>query len=448
MADHVEPHALQPLLDLLEERFGPKDDATRTLRDYIIYDSRLSDPGSEPASMLLVTTLTECVKPALKGDMEKQAIIDRIIKAVKQGQAETNITTILDELEGVAQSFKKSVGQQVFLQVLGNSLPRLLASVKALGGGVSWLEQDADKLIAKFQPPPGPDYPKELTEFCDRVIQTGQSIRDSWQKERQLFIDLLMELAQHLQDMRQNTGGMGRRLGEAVSRLKESQNLTDLQQLRIVLLREAEDLRDQTERLQHQLAENEARLKESGDRLNKVNDELKQTKAISLADPLTGVPNRRAFDLQLASEISRSTRYGLPLSLVILDLDHFKRVNDTYGHPVGDKVLVTVSDKVTKSLRKSDFLARIGGEEFVILLPETDLVAALTTAEKLRADIARLRFKTQNTHLTATASMGVCEWKTAMTAEQLLKFADEALYRAKQGGRNRVEAHAPPGSAP
>lgn len=449
MADAKESHVLQPVLDFLEGRAESRDEALKTMRDYIIYDERLKDPASEPANLLLVNTLTHCIKPALKGDLENQALVDRIIKEINRGKADSDMNALLDELDGLAHTFKSSVAQYISFQQLGQNLPRLLESVRALGSGVPWLEENVNQLIQKFTPPPGPDYPAELAAFCERVIQAGQSIRDNWREERQIFVDTLMGLARHLQDMRQNTGGMGRRLGEAVTRLQQSQDISDLQQLRIILLREAEDLRDQTGRLQHQLSENEIRLKESHERISKMYSELEQTKAISLSDPLTGVANRRALEQQLTSEISRSTRYGLPLSLVMLDLDHFKRINDTYGHPVGDKVLITVADKVAKSLRQSDFLARIGGEEFVILLPETNLANAIATAEKLRADISRLRFKTHNTHLSATASMGVCEWSPeGMSAQQLLQFADQALYRAKQGGRNRVEAQSTPLPSP
>jgi diguanylate cyclase (GGDEF)-like protein len=159
-------------------------------------------------------------------------------------------------------------------------------------------------------------------------------------------------------------------------------------------------------------------------------------------DPLTGLSNRLKLNQALATEMLRSLRYATPLSVVLYDVDNFKAVNDTHGHQIGDKVLIQLSQFVQSLLRNTDLLARWGGEEFVILTPESDGEMAYQAAEKLRNAIEQIRFDEIGT---VTCSFGVAQYVYGDAAESLISRADDALYRAKLNGRNRVElASRPP----
>jgi diguanylate cyclase (GGDEF)-like protein len=158
-------------------------------------------------------------------------------------------------------------------------------------------------------------------------------------------------------------------------------------------------------------------------------------------DPLTGVSNRLKFDSALAGEMIRAGRYKTPLSLVIYDIDHFKEINDTYGHQIGDKVLVQLCALVAASIRGTDVLARWGGEEFAIMVPSCDGRTTRQAAEKLRAAIEQFVFHTVGK---VTCSFGVAQYADGDTAAALITRADEALYRAKVNGRNLVELAPPP----
>jgi len=153
-------------------------------------------------------------------------------------------------------------------------------------------------------------------------------------------------------------------------------------------------------------------------------------------DPLTGVANRRELYSDLQRESDKSERYGRPLSIIFFDLDHFKAVNDTYGHVCGDNVLCEVVRSVESVLRATDRLGRWGGEEFVVLAPETDLREASRLAERLRVEIATHR---HHPAPTVTASFGFAQYETGDTPDTLIKRADQALYKAKILGRNRAE---------
>lgn len=156
---------------------------------------------------------------------------------------------------------------------------------------------------------------------------------------------------------------------------------------------------------------------------------------VSLTDSLTGVGNRRSFDDKLEEEVARSTRYGTPLSVVLFDLDRFKRINDEYGHPAGDKVLKEIGAMLTRTVRKSDLAARTGGEEFAVVMPGVSTDAATKSAERLRKQIASDPVAGLEG---ITASFGVTERREGDTAASLYSRVDSALYAAKDGGRNQV----------
>jgi len=169
--------------------------------------------------------------------------------------------------------------------------------------------------------------------------------------------------------------------------------------------------------------------------------ELLQAQAAKLeelatTDALTGAYNRRKFNELILAELERVRRYEHPLSLFILDIDHFKRINDTHGHEAGDEVLVVLADLIRAGIRATDSLARWGGEEFVVLSPEVTLEEAMRLAERLRTAAGTYEYSFVGK---VTASIGVAQHRTGETPDELFARADEALYRAKEGGRDRVE---------
>ena len=156
---------------------------------------------------------------------------------------------------------------------------------------------------------------------------------------------------------------------------------------------------------------------------------------LATTDSLTGLSNRYRLEKKIEAEIQRSFRYEQPLSLVIFDIDHFKKVNDTWGHGVGDQVLVRMAEVARGLIREPDNLYRWGGEEFVVIAPHTDLQGAAALAEKLRRAIEEESFPTAGR---VTASFGVSEWRSGLDKDQWFRQADQSLYRAKTSGRNRV----------
>jgi diguanylate cyclase (GGDEF)-like protein len=204
--------------------------------------------------------------------------------------------------------------------------------------------------------------------------------------------------------------------------------------------------------LQDTLMEKNRELDHKNRELDRANKELAQKReellALTRTDALTGLNNRRYFEERLTEEFARSTRYRSPLSLVMLDIDHFKHVNDTYGHPFGDEVLRTVARTVNGRLREVDFVARYGGEEIIALLPETGPKEALGACERVREAIAAIQLEHRAPdgslrEVRCTASLGVASVpsKSLLAVEALLSAADTCLYEAKAAGRNCIRQY-------
>jgi diguanylate cyclase (GGDEF)-like protein len=192
----------------------------------------------------------------------------------------------------------------------------------------------------------------------------------------------------------------------------------------------AQKLAFERDNLESAVKERTAELQDANDRLEK----------LAVTDGLTGLYNHRRFQESLAAELKRSERSNRPLSLLMWDVDLFKRVNDAMGHPRGDELLRRLAQVLTTAKRQTDLLARYGGEEFAVLLPETSKTEAVAVAERMRAAVEQqLNFETAKWGQTVTVSGGIATWpEDGKTAEEVLIAADQALYVAKRQGRNRV----------
>jgi len=165
-----------------------------------------------------------------------------------------------------------------------------------------------------------------------------------------------------------------------------------------------------------------------------------RTKKLSVTDGLTGISNRPNMEQVLRSEFERSMRYGAPLSVVLLDVDHFKGVNDTYGHQKGDEILVAFASLLKKFCRANDTAARYGGEEFLMILPQSNAQGAFKIAERVREEMMKLSFTGNESNFSVTTSGGVVELDRDFikSTDQLVTMADQALYEAKNSGRNKT----------
>ncbi|RLU09903.1 hypothetical protein CS078_00370 [Pseudomonas prosekii] len=302
----------------------------------------------------------------------------------------------------------------------------------------------------------------ELLPILDDLATLMLAITDSGQHEFEAYLQQLNERLESFQsnlqaasaghaDNRSAAREMDTQIREQVDGLHTSmQDAADLDDLKHVLENHLEGLLGTMDQHQKQRDEREqevaARLHSLAERVAHMEQEamgyrehLEEQRQKALIDPLTGLPNRAAWSERLEREISEWQQHGNTLMLAMLDLDHFKRINDNYGHLAGDKVLKIIASVLRKRLRGSDFIARFGGEEFVLLMPATVPAVGAKLLQTLRAAIEACPFHFKGERVTITVSMGLAAFKPGEHSDMVLKRADQALYRAKHAGRNRVE---------
>jgi diguanylate cyclase len=198
---------------------------------------------------------------------------------------------------------------------------------------------------------------------------------------------------------------------------------------------------DANEKMRRETTELSQSLEKSRQQVAELNSRLLEAEQIGMRDPLTALANRRSFDVNLSKEIADAAARGTAMCLIMADLDHFKKINDNFGHPFGDRVLQRFAELLTKNIKGRDTAARIGGEEFAIILPQTTIAAAAVLVEQIRSKLEAQQWKNvQNGQLFSgiTASFGIAGLGERDDAESLVKRADALLYNAKRAGRNQV----------
>lgn len=258
------------------------------------------------------------------------------------------------------------------------------------------------------------------------------------EKDNPFCLELLKALREMVQDMSDKTETLARDLGEKnkglsdnVDSLKRSRDREEILRLLTLVVNQAGGIQSTVEASHKELVETRYAL------LNMQN-ELAETRQLLNEDALTGALNRRGLDQILALEVARCQRNKARLSLAIVDLDYFKKINDNFGHEAGDRMLIHFTSLMRSVLRKSDALVRYGGEEFILVLPETDPRGAMLVLGRLQQLMRKSPLLFEGKQIDATFSAGVAALNEDDNGHVLLRRADEALYQAKSGGRDRI----------
>ncbi|MBA1446790.1 MAG: GGDEF domain-containing protein [Chromatiales bacterium] len=283
-----------------------------------------------------------------------------------------------------------------------------------LEGQAAWSQEDADKLFRRF------------LYSCD-----GEVLQDL----REELLAIVAQTIGALVDLAGKAAVSNEKLEQHINRLAKSKKAEDVLAVVTDIMSDTRVLAIESQRLESQMTT-------SSDEMERLRDELESAKQVAYIDVLTGVFNRRGFDQtqdHLIADAER--RRAANFSLILVDLDHFKKINDTHGHLVGDKVLSAIGKLLKTHTKGSDCSARIGGDEFALLLPETSITSAFSLAENLRKNIKKLVLKrpsTGETLVDVSASMGVAAFRLGESSHEFLDRCDKAMYRAKKLGTGRV----------
>jgi diguanylate cyclase len=255
---------------------------------------------------------------------------------------------------------------------------------------------------------------------------------------RETLKQMATSFVERLAEMTENTGEFHNKIESYQRRLSSTEDIVELNVILDNLMQDTKAMQLDALRAHEHLRQSQGEVKDAEQRIRQLTDELHQISEVAHKDFLTGTLNRRGMDEAFQREFSRAERTGEPISVALLDVDHFKKLNDTLGHEAGDVALVHLAKVVKNVLRPTDVLARYGGEEFVIILPETDQAEGTVIMTRVQRELTKNFFLHDNQKVLITFSAGVAQRQQQESAEEVIKRADAALYLAKQAGRNRV----------
>lgn len=282
----------------------------------------------------------------------------------------------------------------------------------------------------------------------ERIQQAERGFKDVVYKQSMLkhglreaqtsFKELISLFVKRLAEMSESATGYSDRMQGYTRRLEQAGGLTDLQSIVADLVGDTRTMQVDMLRHRDEMVEARRQAEEAEKRSKRLEAELEQVSEQVREDQLTGALNRRGLDDAMERELARAERKKSPMCVAILDLDNFKKLNDTYGHQAGDDALVHLANIVRRTLRPTDTVARFGGEEFVVVFPETGIKQAVDVMKRLQRELTKRFFLHENERLLITFSAGVAALKAGETQETILARADKAMYQAKLQGKNRV----------
>jgi diguanylate cyclase len=344
----------------------------------------------------------------------------------------TRLRGFARELElAAADEAEIRAGMLELLRMLLRNIDELVLDDRWLAGQIEMLREIVD---SRPDPRKIDDAGRRLKEL---IYKQGQLKHTLAQSQRHLR-DMLAGFVDQLARFSESTGAYHDRIGQCAQRIAKANDITEIGPLLDEVMTETRSIQDEARRSRDELIVARSQAAEAQERIATLQNELEEASRLMRHDQLTGALNRRGLEEMFQTESARAQRRGTRLAVALLDIDHFKKLNDSLGHKVGDDALVHLAKVVRQHLRPQDVLARYGGEEFVILLPETGDTDAQQALIRLQRELTREFFMADLQKVVITFSAGVTRLAEGESLESALKRADGAMYQAKQAGRNRV----------
>jgi diguanylate cyclase len=398
----------------------PEGEQTRLLRD------------------LLSRTLTLAVVSLLTGT-PLAAEAESLGAATKEAHTEADLSEIAVRLKQLCYQIELKSGDTAEQQELLLRLFRLLLeNVSELLDDDSWLRGQVDSVQALIEGPLDARALEAATRSLKDVIYKQSQLKHSMADVRVTVKNMMMTFIDRLGQVAASTGDFHEKIGNYSAKISQAQDINELNTILGEVLQETRIVQGEALKARDNMVTARQEVQDAEARIHALETQLQHMSELVREDQLTGSLNRRGLDDVFERETARADRRGTPLCIAVLDLDDFKKLNDTYGHIAGDGALKHLVKIVKETLRSMDVIARFGGEEFLIMLPETNVDAAVATMTRLQRELTKHFFLHDNEKVLITFSAGVALRRPHEEQTDLVKRADEAMYTAKKTGKNRV----------
>lgn len=403
-----------------------EDDSTHEQRQRILKD-------------LLYRTLTMAMSSLLRPNPDLASESEALGVAVKAAENETALNNISTRLKQLCFQIELKSGDTAEQQeLLLRLFSLLLENVRELLDDDNWLRGQIDVVQVLIAGPIDHRALQEATRSLKDVIYKQGVLKHSINESKTSVKNMMATFIDRLDVMTTSTGIYQSKMGEYSQRISKTTDGNEVTQLIGAILDETRTVQTEAMRSHGIMIAAQKEVKESEVRIKELEDKLAHMSELVREDQLTGSLNRRGLDDVFEREADRADRRGTPLCAAMLDLDNFKKLNDTYGHSAGDEALVHLVRIVKQTLRSIDVIARYGGEEFLIVMPETTLDEAAQAMSRVQRELTTHFFTANDQRLFITFSAGVAIRAPHESQEAVLKRADKAMYEAKRSGKNRV----------
>ena len=388
---------------------------------------------------ILVRTIRILVLPKLT---DSPSAANRVEELVNQAEVAESLAQINELNNGLRTTLLRAEmqtdGQRRMQEALVEILRLLVSSMADLTIEDQWLHAQIIIIKDIVSKPLKIDTVYNAESSLKALIFKQSQIKPGLLEAKETLKNMVSSFVAKLADITTSTGSYQQKIQNYHSQVKAVDDISELNAILESLVSDIDDMNTEAKANYTSLQESQKKAEEAEKKINELTLKLDYISEAAHEDFLTGALNRRGMDEALTREFERSDRHGTPLSLAMLDVDHFKKINDTMGHSTGDKALAHLSKVIKSILRSTDVLARYGGEEFVILLPGSNQKDAVTVVSGLQRDLTKNFFLHKNERVLITFSAGVAERLHGEDVDSILPRADAALYLAKQSGRNRV----------
>ncbi|UWE14425.1 GGDEF domain-containing protein [Herbaspirillum huttiense] len=368
------------------------------------------------------------------------------LKMAFSEQAMNEIITRVKQLSFQIELKTDDMAQQQ--ELLMRLFQLLLENINGLLEQGSWLSSQIETVQSLIAGPLSNTSLADATKNLKEVIYKQGLLKNTLSEEKVVVKNMMLTFVDRLSAMVSTTDNYQRTIRGFSQQISQAGNIADLNSVLSEIMTETQKAQEEATRSRDAMVDARQEVEKAEERIQALEQQLQQMGELVREDQLTGSLNRRGMDESLDREIANALRRETPLCVALLDLDDFKRINDTHGHATGDEVLVHLVQVIRETLRKLDVIARFGGEEFVILMPETSPQDAVQIITRVQRELTKRIFMHESQRLLITFSAGVSVYHPGESQAELLKRTDVALYKAKNAGKNRIVFADPPADTP